>query len=257
MHILTGSAEGQIVDARRPIIASSSEVDSAHAVSAHHHPRGQLLYAVSGTMRVKVGSDSWIVTSRTGVWVPPETRHQIDSPSGISYRFLFVAPAAAKSLPQHGTPLEITPLTRELILEASSFGAHYRPGSAEARLIAVLHDRLRAIPAATLTVPLPRDARAGRVCDALLKNPADDRSLNAWGQFTGASTRTLARLFRNELGMSFGDWQLRMRLSFALDRLDRGDSVTRVAQDLGYASPSAFCAMFRRVLGTTTSRYLN
>ena len=57
--------------------------------------------------------------------------------------------------------------------------------------------------------------------------------------------------------MSFGVWLQRMRLSLALDWLDQGESITRIAQDLGYASPSAFCAMFRRVLGTTTSRYLS
>ncbi|MHB8914543.1 MAG: helix-turn-helix domain-containing protein [Thiobacillus sp.] len=29
-----------------------------------------------------------------------------------------------------------------------------------------------------------------------------------------------------------------------------------VALDLGYASPSAFCAMFRRMLGASPARYL-
>lgn len=257
MKILTGSSEGQILDTRRPIIASSSEVSGAHTVSAHRHPRGQLLYAVSGSMRVVVGASSWMVTPRTGVWVPPGSPHRIEASANLSYRFLFVSPCAAGALPQQGVPLEINPCTRELILEASAFGAHYQPDTAEARLISVLHDRLLTMPIAKLTVPLPRDHRARRVCVALLDNPADDRSLEAWGTHTGASSRTLARIFRGEIGMSFGVWLQRMRLSLALVRLDQGESITRIAQDLGYASPSAFCAMFRRALGTTTSRYLS
>ena len=35
-----------------------------------------------------------------------------------------------------------------------------------------------------------------------------------------------------------------------------GSSVTKVAMDLGYESPSAFTAMFRRVMGKTPRHYL-
>lgn len=257
MQILSGSSEGQILDAKRPLIATASEVKGAHAVSAHSHPRGQLLYAISGAMRAGVGDAMWSVTPRVGVWVPPGMTHRIEATAGLSYRFVFVNPSIANTLPSQSGPVEIAPLTRELILEASSFGSHYRPDSAEARLISVLHDQLRAMPVARLTVPLPRDARARRVCEALLDNPADDRSLDAWGRLVGASGRTLARLFQSQTGLSFGEWLQRMRLSIALDHLARGESVTRTAFDLGYSSPSAFCAMFRRILGTTPSRFFH
>lgn len=256
MRILSGSSEGEILDVRRPLIATTTEVEGAHAVAAHRHPRGQLLYAVRGAMRAGLGDAMWSVTPRIGVWVPPGMTHRIEARAGISYRFVFVSPSVAGTLPQRGGPVEIAPLTHELILEAATFGAHYRPDSAESRLVSVLHDRLRAMPASRLTVPLPQDPRARRVCDALLENPADDRSLDAWGRLAGASGRTLARLFQRETGLSFSVWLQHMRLSTALDRLLQGDSVTRTALDLGYASPSAFCAMFRRTLGTTPSRYL-
>ena len=45
--------------------------------------------------------------------------------------------------------------------------------------------------------------------------------------------------------------------STALPRLAAGEPVTRVALDLGYASPSAFTRMFRRVLGVSPSEYLD
>ena len=40
-----------------------------------------------------------------------------------------------------------------------------------------------------------------------------------------------------------------------MEMLAAGQSVTTVALDLGYDSPSAFTAMFRRTLGTTPRRY--
>jgi len=67
---------------------------------------------------------------------------------------------------------------------------------------------------------------------------------------------TLARLFQRETGMTFGAWRRRRALLTALERLSEGDPVTTVALDLGYESPSAFIAMFRRTLGDTPTRYL-
>jgi AraC-like DNA-binding protein len=55
--------------------------------------------------------------------------------------------------------------------------------------------------------------------------------------------------------MSFAAWRQQLRLVQALSRLAAGESVTLVAQDLGYDSPSAFAAMFRRSLGCAPSRY--
>jgi len=46
-----------------------------------------------------------------------------------------------------------------------------------------------------------------------------------------------------------------MHILAALPRLAHGEPVARVAADVGYATPSAFGAMFKRVLGTSPSRY--
>ena len=257
MLTLSASAEGQIIDAARPIIVSAAEVGEAHEIAAHRHPRGQLLYAEQGVMQVSVGQTTWRVTPRMGLWVPSAIPHRVTACAGISYRSLFVNPDQARGLPQCGMALDIPALTRELICEAATFGADYRPRSAEARLIAVLQDRLPRLTAAQLSLPLPLDARAKRVCEALLDSPADNRGLAEWGRSVGASSRTLARLFLRQTGLSFGAWVQRLRLSLALERLARGESVTRIALELGYATPSAFSAMFRRVLGTSPQRYLS
>jgi AraC-like DNA-binding protein len=108
---------------------------------------------------------------------------------------------------------------------------------------------------APLHLPLPDDRRARRVADALVADPADGRSLEALGRAAGASGRTLARLFVAETGMSFGRWRQQRRLVAALERLAQGRPVTEAALDAGYATPSAFCAMFRRALGTSPSRF--
>jgi AraC-like DNA-binding protein len=119
----------------------------------------------------------------------------------------------------------------------------------------VILDKLHDLEPAPLSLPLASDKRVRRVGDALLENPADERSLEDWALQVGASARTLARLFVNETGLTFAEWRRQVRLLEAIDRLGKGQAVTRVALDLGYESPSAFIAMFRRTLGAPPGKY--
>jgi AraC-like DNA-binding protein len=93
------------------------------------------------------------------------------------------------------------------------------------------------------------------VAKGLLEEPADGRSLGRWGRAVGASEPTSARLFVQERGMGFRAWRLRRRLLQAVHLLTLGHPVTAVALEVGYESPSAFVAAFRRTLGCTPRRY--
>ena len=148
------------------------------------------------------------------------------------------------------------PFLRELIIKVADLAGRSQGQASYARLVGVVLDELRQLEPAPLHLPLPRDPRLKAITDVLLAEPGDNRDLGAWGQRAGASGRTLARLFRRETGMTFAGWRRRLRLLAAVSRLVAGDPVTRVAYDLGYQSPSAFVAMFRRSLGTPPGRYL-
>ena len=55
--------------------------------------------------------------------------------------------------------------------------------------------------------------------------------------------------------MRFVDWRRQARLAAALVRLAEGEDVASVARSLGYASASAFTAMFRQSLGKAPRDY--
>jgi AraC-like DNA-binding protein len=111
------------------------------------------------------------------------------------------------------------------------------------------------LPVAAISVPMPADDRARRVAEALATDPGDQRTLAAWGRDVGASARTLARLFVAGTGMTFGRWRTSARLAAALPLLAAGTGTAAVARRVGYASPSAFVAAFRREVGTTPGEY--
>ncbi|WP_260430018.1 helix-turn-helix domain-containing protein [Burkholderia cenocepacia] len=98
-------------------------------------------------------------------------------------------------------------------------------------------------------LPLPRDRRLLAICEHMMTDSANDYTLDRWADEIGTSSRTLARHFRDETGMSFGHWRQHMRAAEAMTRLAQGASVASVALDLGYSTPSAFIVMFRRLFG--------
>ncbi|WP_250515457.1 AraC family transcriptional regulator [Caballeronia sp. INDeC2] len=93
--------------------------------------------------------------------------------------------------------------------------------------------------------PLPSDRRLRAICSRLLAEPGNDDTLDEWSNTVGASARTLARLFRQETGLTFGRWRQQLRLVGAMARLA-----------LGYQSSGSFIAMFRRSIGETPQRLL-
>jgi AraC-like DNA-binding protein len=253
---LTHQHPGDLDDPLRPIAPFAVDYPGASLRPRHHHRRGQLLYAVSGVMQVATEAATWVVAPEQAVWVPPGVEHQVGHRAPVAMRTLYIDAGVAEELPGGCCVVAVPPLLRQLILRAVDIGLDYPPDGPAARLMAVILDELRALQPEPLQLPHPRDPRLVKIAEALLADPADGRALEDWARAAGASARTLARLFVKETGMTFGAWRERLRLMAAVARLAEGEPVTSVAYDLGYQSPSAFIAMFRRSLGDTPGRYL-
>ena len=65
----------------------------------------------------------------------------------------------------------------------------------------------------------------------------------------------MARLFREQLGTTYQRWRQQAVLAHALPLLARGLPVGQVALAAGYASESAFTAMFKAAMGQPPSRF--
>lgn len=240
----------------KAIVGYAVDYVPGHSTGRHHHDRDQLVHGERGVMTVRTDDGAWIVPPGYAVWVPAGVVHEVRAASAVAMRTLYLRRDAGVPVGPRCRVVAVPALVRELIGRVVTLPREYPESGAEARLVAVLADELAGLPSAPLDLPLPRDRRALAVAEALISDPSDGRELAEWGRESGASARTLARLFQTETGMSFGRWRQRRRLLAALERLAAGEPVTGVALDLGYASPSAFIAMFRRTLGAPPTRYL-
>lgn len=237
-----------------PVSTKALDVERPHRIPPHRHRRAQLVHAVRGVITVATRSGCWVVPAEQAVWIPARVEHEVSSRGPMSLRTLYVDAAAAAALPRECRVVAMDPLMRALVLRAMTDS---RPADApeRGRLVAVILDELARLEPAPLHLPLPADPRLARVAAGLMDDPGLEQRLEDWAHAVGASPRTLARLFAAETGMTFTAWRRRLRLQEAVSRLGQGHAVTRVAIELGYDSPSAFIAMFRREMGIPPARF--
>jgi AraC-like DNA-binding protein len=222
---------------------------------AHSHEWDQLTYAAHGVMTVHTAKGVWVVPPHRAVWVPAGIEHTEEMSGRVAARSLFFVPGLSRSLPRDCSTVNVTPLLRELILQATRLGVLDSKLPTQARLIGVILDQLAALRTAALQLPNPSDQRALKTAALLRESPGRTESLEEIARLVGASKRTIERLFRAETGMPFNQWRQRLRLIHALRLLANGETVTSVALEAGYGSTSAFIAMFKKEVGTTPSRY--
>ncbi|MFD7719750.1 AraC family transcriptional regulator [Streptomyces sp. NPDC059814] len=219
------------------------------AIDAHRHDDHQIVYAGRGVLAVTTGSGTWIAPGTRAIWVPAGTVHAHQAHGELELHLVGL-PARDNPLGlDQPTVLTVGPLLRELILAHTH--TPYDDSPERGRLRAVLLDQLRASPQALLYLPTPANPRLRAVCDILRTNPADTRTLAALGREVGAGDRTLSRLFRADLGMTFPQWRTQLRLYHALVLLAENVQVTAVAHRCGWSSASAFIDVFRRSFGHT------
>ncbi|HEY1178858.1 MAG TPA: helix-turn-helix transcriptional regulator, partial [Phytomonospora sp.] len=218
-------------------------------VDAHRHDDHQIVYAGRGVLSVTTAEGSWVAPATRAIWVPAGTVHEHRAHGDTDLHMVGLPVAANPLALTAPAVLGVDPLLRELILAYTAPGLTH-PDERE-RMLGVLLDRLRRSPQQPVHVPAGRDPRLVAMCAILLADPADDRTLAELGARVGASERTLSRLCRAELGMSFPQWRTQVRLHRALVLLAEGAAVTTVAHRCGWASASAFIDVFRRAFGRT------
>ncbi len=219
----------------------------------HAHEDHQLAWSPEGVLVVLTedGAGHVLPPSRA-LWVPSGTVHETRASGAAVLRSVYVEPSRCSIEWAVPTPVAVSSLLGELIHHLDDRGLE---AEERVRAEAVLFDLLLPLRMPTIDVRPPSDARARDVADALLADPADRRTLHEWGHAVGASSRTLARAFLRDTGLSFGRWRTLVRLQASLPHLAEGMPVSAVAPLVGYRTTSAYVAAFRAQTGVTPGRY--
>ncbi|MBT0731399.1 AraC family transcriptional regulator [Rosenbergiella nectarea] len=241
----------------RPVIPLAHNYSHGESEPWHQHRCAQLLYSLSGVVSVHTAQGCWIIPPSRGVWLPAGVVHQLTITGQVAARTLFVDPFARADLPTVCQVVQVSPLLRELIIAALDLPDCYAPNSRAERVYELILDEIRVMSVLPFNLPEPVSSALKHLCMLVRDDLAKPWTTSEAATLINLSERTLLRHFRQEIGFSFSEWVRRAKLMEAIKRLAQGQSVLRVALDLGYESQSAFSTMFRRRLGMPPSHYFH
>ncbi len=256
--------------AARPVRAKLRWLAADTQVMPHSHPWAQVAISTTGVIRLTVNHGTYIVPPSRALWIPPGVEHAVTMVEDADLRTLYFHQPRGRCGP--GVPrdqedawrqcrvLEVSDLLRALVREMPTTpdgGPAISPADLrrEQHLSALVRGELARAAAVKLGVDLPQDKRLRHLCEAVLADPTRHDTLADWAQDTGASPRTVARLFRSELGSTFTQWRQQVILAKAVSLAAGRMPMGQIAAELGY-SPSAFSAMVRKSVGQPPGRFL-
>lgn len=240
----------------RPIVLVKRSLKKGAAIELHQHDWGQLLYAHRGVILVTTATAKYICPAEQAVWLPSHVDHEVLVLTDCELSSGYFEQQQTPKLPNFSQVISISPLLKMLIIEALNIPANYEWQSPAGRHLRLIRDFMTLAPAVETSLPSPTSVKLLYIAQQLNETPEDIKSLEEWGKLVGASARTLSRNFKKETGISYTSWRQRLKVQAAIHLLYRGKSVTEIAFQLGYESPSAFICMFKKNTGITPSNII-
>jgi len=245
----------ELLRIERPAVGLRDEYPANFLDPMHSHDHVQILYGAAGVMSVRTADGSFLVPPQRALWLPAGTRHEVACRGPVSLRTVYLTGESHTGARRRCRVFEVSDLLRCLILEVVAFPPLCHAEGREGRIVAMMLEEIDRMPDAACNVVMPNDPRLLKICDAILADPSDRRTIDDWASLGAMGRRTLTRRFKQETGMSLAEWQRQVRLMEALSLLAAGASVTRASLAVGYDSPGAFATMFTRALGVPPGQY--
>lgn len=216
-----------------------------------HDDEAILVYAPQGAYSLFTEREVWLASPQCAVWIPP------GQPSGmnarnqpVSLRPLHFPVPIPPALPRSTCMVQVRPLLASLIEE---LGRLTRTGALSARAEAVrlliLHEIVDAA-VSPFQMPLPKRQSLRRAALAFLDDLGSSAPTAHFAKLAGMSLRSFHRHFTVETaGLSWNAWAAQVRLIAARQMIEAGERIGQASLAVGYESPSAFAAAFRRQFG--------
>jgi AraC-like DNA-binding protein len=225
-------------------------------ISAHAHAHGQLTLTRGGIVEVLTPGAVLLASPNEAVWIPSGVPHALTMRSGVDLLLLYVGyDSASDALPERCAALAVSPLLKQLCTRVAERGGSWAQTAGDRALHQLVVDEIAPAHVSACALPLPHSPQLTAICKQVRADPARRYLIEEIAAAHGISARTLARLFKRETGVTYGEWNRRFRIAEAIARLGDGQPITTVALDLGYETASAFAEMFRKQLGVVPSAY--
>lgn len=231
-----------------PVVGFADSYTGGFVDGFHAHDRAQLSVFLAGSVTINTLDKSFVLGPGQGMWIPANTLHQANCRTDLMFQVVYVdSEFVGPDLPCK--MFDLSTLVRGLVDEIVAMRFEFTMDERMSVIARLLVDEIRRAPRIAERLLLPSDPRLRRVCEAIMLQPGDCHDIDYWARETGMARRTFTRLFQQEMGMGFAAWRRRVRVIEAASRIAAGQSISKVAFDLGYDNASSFSTMFHRTFG--------
>ena len=231
----------------------------------HAHEKFQTIYTLSGTLHIKIGSNTYFVPERHLAWIPSRTKHKISSDSRQVALICFYIDLPVEG-DQDPTALFYIWGIRPLIGENLKFIASHAPCircSTHPDLYRYASSFFNLMPQINpketfLLRPLiiPNDPRLAPVLNYINRHLSDRLDMELLASRFHLSTRNLSRLF-NTSKIRFSSLVNHWRILRAIELMsDRDKTIQEIAYEVGFNTPNNFNRVFKQITGTSPRMYL-
>lgn len=221
--------------------------------------RHYLLCASAGTLRLEAQGQAWLLPPARAALIEAGRPIRVSIPRPVTTASVLFDTGFAPPPPAPLTVFDLNPLARALLTECRAWGESDEPLTPYAE---TLFAALAAVTWRLAEQPSPVVVPAGRTPELRRALELTEQRLGGEVRFedvaldVGLASRSLARRFEEETGMTWRAVLRRMRILAAIEELAAGDTpVTKIAFRVGYSSLSAFNAAFRELTGRTPTQY--
>lgn len=228
-------------------------------------PRPAIAFARRGVYRRHVGSETILVDAGTVAFYPQGMEYRVSHPLSGGDRSLVVTLTgqALESLGVERLPAGYAASFPRIALEVRRVELAARDGASlavEELLVRLVSEAVTALSGDRRHAPR-REATAAahrraveRAKEMMASRYGERLTLDDIARESTYSVPHLCEVFRRETGYTIHRYLSRLRLLVALEGLEDPDSLTRLAYQVGFSTPSHFSTAFRREFGHPPSR---
>lgn len=223
-------------------------------LAMHSHTKHQLTYIEGGVAYLQTKENSYFLPARHFVWIPAGLDHFIELRTSITMmRNIYIPPAALAPNIFH-SKMGIYPVSN-LILEMISFTEHWsenitKKESEKYLYMKTLGNVIASANKTALAVVLPTttNIRLRPILRHIYFNVDQTLQLQDIANTFSLSSRSLSRLFRENLDISFLQYVKLTRIILSMEKLLQTDlSISEIAYASGYNSLATFSNTFYEI----------
>lgn len=217
---------------------------------AHSHKVSQLSIPTNGVIYITIDDELFIIPPEMAIFIPKNTKHCIQKVSNHTIiENIYFTDDYKDSLPKITKSFRLSEVANAVASKICTFSKDDFSSKKVMHLISVLLDELNEQSEINYSLKIPQSPPLFKIYELFVQSIDCFPSLIDCAHHLHVGSRTLLRMVKHELGVSFVLWKQQFIFIKALELLMIEKSTTTVAYKLGYNSDSAFITMFKKMSG--------